>query len=91
MANYTSTTRILNSSVPQGWVLRPLLYSLFTHDCFANHNTTSVIKFANNITVVDLMDNNKEEVIKLLAGRFTNNNLCVNIRKTKNLIVDFRR
>jgi hypothetical protein len=34
--NNTSTTLILNTGAPQGCVLSPFLYSLFTHDCVAN-------------------------------------------------------
>jgi hypothetical protein len=30
------------------------LYSLFTHDCMAKHASNSIIKFANNTTVVGL-------------------------------------
>ena len=31
--------------MPQGCVLSPLLYSLFTHDCVAMHASNSIIKF----------------------------------------------
>ena len=30
----------------------PLLYSLFTHDCVAKHDSNTIIKFADNTTVV---------------------------------------
>ena len=33
----------------------PLLYSLFTHDCVAKHDCNTIIKFADNTTVVDLI------------------------------------
>jgi hypothetical protein len=38
VGNNTSAALILNTGAPQGCVLRPLLYSLFTHDCTAKHH-----------------------------------------------------
>ena len=51
VGNNTSATLILNTEAPQGCVLSPLLYSLFTHDCMAKHNSNTIIKFADNTTV----------------------------------------
>ena len=68
----TSATLILNSGAPQGCVLSPLLYSLFTHDCMAKHNSNTIIKFANDTTVVGLITDNDEtafrEEVRDLAG-----------------------
>jgi hypothetical protein len=44
-------------------MLSPLLYSLyslFTHDCVAMHTSNSIIKFADNTTVVGLIIINDE-------------------------------
>jgi hypothetical protein len=43
VGNNTSATLILNTGAPQGCVLSPLLYSLFTHDCTARHNSNTII------------------------------------------------
>ena len=49
--NITFTSMILNTVAPQGCMLSPLLYSLFTHGCVATHASNSIIKFANDTTV----------------------------------------
>ena len=41
-------TIILNTGVPQGCVLSPLLYSLFTNDCVPNHASVQLIIFADD-------------------------------------------
>ena len=64
IGNNTSSTMTLNKGPPQGCVLSPLLYSLFTHDCVALHDTNAVIKFADDTTVVDLITNNDESAYK---------------------------
>jgi hypothetical protein len=43
----TSTTLIFNTSATEGFVLSPL-YSLFTYDCVAAHNSNNFIKFADD-------------------------------------------
>jgi hypothetical protein len=53
VGNITSTPLILNTGAPQGCVLSPLLYSLFTHDCVAKHASNSIIKFSDDTTVVE--------------------------------------
>ena len=55
-----STLLILNTGAPQWCVLSHLLYSLFTHDCMAMHASNSIIKLADDTTVVALITNNDE-------------------------------
>ena len=93
--NITSTSLILNTGAPQGCVLSPFLYSLFTHDCVATHASNSIIKFAEDTTVVGQITNNDEtayrEEVRILAEWCQENNLSLNVNKTKELIVDFRK
>ena len=90
----TSATLILNSEAPQGCELSPLLYSLFTHDCTAEHNSNTIIKFADDTTVAGLITDNDETSYKEgrdLAGWCQNNNLSLNVTNTNEIIVDRKR
>ncbi len=60
MGQFTSNSITLNVGDPQGCVLSPLLYSLYTHDCVSSHNSTSVVKFADDTVVLGLISNNDE-------------------------------
>ena len=62
---HTSSTLTLNTGVPQGCVLSPLLYSLFTHDCTLTHGSNTIVKFADDTTVIGLISNNDESVYSL--------------------------
>ncbi len=90
-----SSPLTLNTGAPQGCVLSPLLYSLYTHDCVATHSSNVIIKFADDTTVVGLITDDDEsayrEEVHTLTNWCHNNNLSLNISKTKELVVDFRR
>ena len=91
----TSTSLILNTGAAQGCVQSPLLYSLFTHDCVASHASNSIIKFEDDTTVMGLIINNDEtayrEEVRALGVWCQENNLSLNVNKTKEMIVDFRK
>ena len=91
----TSATLILNTGAPQGCVLSPLLYSLLTHDYMAKHDSNTIIKFADDTTPVGLITDNNETVyreeVRDLAVWCQNNNLSLNVTKTKEMIVDYRK
>uniref|UniRef100_A0A8K9UYS7 Reverse transcriptase domain-containing protein n=1 Tax=Oncorhynchus mykiss TaxID=8022 RepID=A0A8K9UYS7_ONCMY len=95
VGNNISSPLILNTGAPQGCVLSPLLYSLFTHDCVATHASNSIIKFADDTTVVGLITNIDEtayrEEVRALGVWCQENNLTLNVNKTKEMIVDFRK
>ena len=84
---------IFNTGTPQGCMLCPLLYSLFTHDCVAKHNSNTIIKFADDTTVL-ITDNDEtayREEVRDLAVCCQDNNLSLNVSKTNELIVDYRK
>uniref|UniRef100_A0A673W3P2 Tetratricopeptide repeat protein 39B n=1 Tax=Salmo trutta TaxID=8032 RepID=A0A673W3P2_SALTR len=59
---------ILNTGAPQGCVISPLLYSLFTHECVAKHNSNTIIKFADDTTVVGLITDNDKTAYREEVG-----------------------
>jgi hypothetical protein len=95
VSNSTSATLILNTEAPQGHVLSPLLYSLLTLDCKARHDSNTVIKLADDTTMVGLItDNDKaacREEVRDLAMWCQDNNLSLNVIKTNEMIVDDRK
>ena len=95
VGNNISTLLNLDTGAPQGYVLRPNLYSLFTHDCVAMHASNSIIKFADNTTVVGLSTNNNETAYReegRALGVWCQENIhSLNANKAKEMIVDFRK
>ncbi len=95
MGNNTSSPLTLNTGAPQGCVLSTLLYSLYTHDCTATHSSNVIVKFADDTTVIGLITDNDEmayrEEVSTLTKWCQENHLSLNIDKTKELVVDYRR
>ncbi len=95
VGQFTSNSITLNIGAPQGCVLSPLLYSLYTHDCVSSHSSTSIVKFADDTVVLGLVSNNDEaaylDEVERLTSWCQDNCLSLNVSKTKELIVDFRK
>ena len=93
--NSLSKPVILNTGAPQGCVLSPFLFTLFTNDCVYGNQSVRVVKFSDDTTVIGCVNNANESVyreeVQRLVGWCKNNNLVLNISKTKEMIIDFRK
>eukprot|EP00061_Rhincodon_typus_P014395 g41387.t1 len=82
-------------SPPQGCILSPLLYSLYTYDRVAKFQTNAIYKFADDTIIVGRISNKDESKyrreIESLVTWCNENNLSLDISKTKELIIDFRK
>ncbi|XP_053713176.1 uncharacterized protein LOC128754516 [Synchiropus splendidus] len=90
-----SDTRTLNIGSPQGCVLSPWLFSLYTNCCTSSHESVKLIKFADDTTIIGLISDGDESAyrreVERLVSWCSNNNLELNAQKTVEMIMDFRR
>lgn len=92
--NRTSASIITNIGTPQGCVLSPILFSLFTHDCVTSHKDNIILEFEDNNTVLGHITDRDEEAnrreVASLVSWCEDNNLTLNTNKTKGMIVDMK-
>ena len=68
---------------------------MYTHDCKATNPNSLVVKFADDTSLIGLIQNDDESAyrtqITSVVKWCEENNLILNVDKTKELIVDFQR
>ena len=55
-----STTRSINTGTPQGTVISPFIFTLYTNDCRSKNDKQKVIKFSDDTAVVDLTETHQD-------------------------------
>ena len=76
-------------------MLSPLLFTLFTNDCRSSSSSTLIFKFSDDTIIEGLITNADEsayrEEVERAVDWCTNNDLELNVAKTKEMIIDFRK
>ncbi len=85
LGKFSSSNRTICIGAPQGCVLSPLLFSLYTNDCTSKDPSVKLLKFADDTTLIGLIQDGDESAyrqeVKELAVWCSLNNLEFNTLK----------
>ena len=87
-----SGERSISTGVPQGCALSPVLCTLYTNDCTGTENTI-FIEYSDDTAIVDLSNSIPHyiEEVERSTTWCKANFLDLNVAKTKELLIDFRK
>ena len=91
-----SSIMLTNTGAPQGSVLSPFLFSLYTADCRSSQDSCPIDKFADDTGLTGLITSDDDSQYRQEVDRFVawcekqTNSLVLNVGTTKEMIIDFR-
>ncbi|KAK3538765.1 hypothetical protein QTP86_015707 [Hemibagrus guttatus] len=95
LGTHVPDLQYISTGSPQGCVLSPLLFSLYTNGCTSGHQSVKLLKFADDTTLIGLISDGDESAYRgemdHLVSWCSMNNLELNSLKTVEMIVDFRK
>ncbi|MCI4378806.1 hypothetical protein PGIGA_G00220430 [Pangasianodon gigas] len=95
LQSHVSDTIVSSTRAPQGTVLSPYLFTLYTSDFRYYSQSCHLQKFSDDSAIVDCISRGQEAEYRNVVDSFVEwcelNHLQLNITKTKELVVDFRR
>ncbi len=92
-----SSTKSISTGGPQGCVLSAGLFILYTSDKGISANNCFIVKYADDTVIVGLLDDNPENEekyrseIESFVKWCDENYLNLNVKKTKEMVIDFRK
>ncbi|KAK1787370.1 hypothetical protein P4O66_002724 [Electrophorus voltai] len=95
VGNSISIKLILSTGANKDCVISPILYSLFIDDCVAKHTSNIIFKFDDDTSILGLITNGDKlayrDEVSALSKWCYDDNLHLNVGKTKEMIVDYRK